>query len=515
MTFHDRLELAGSALLALLDPERDFLPLDGYEAAHDLGRWWDAVLRLEETIGFRIPAELEAASLRNLHRLTDNPDRLLMNRADISWLRERAKINPHNFRETLLAFGGLVRRRQSVWARQAGLDLVRAMNRCLQADGSLDLTRLGSWGSVPGTTDPSHTEPRRNGWFDATATSGRSLEALVWFYEATGEACVLDLARRVAEHHLRCSTQPDGTVRPEILDAENIGHDHSYLGTLRGLLRFGLLTQQREYVDTVAATYRNGVRNRIVHESGWAPHDLGKTRFPNGFGDPVTDPASTGDAAQLALWLALDAGHFDLLDDVERLLRARLFPAQLTPADAVPPFPARQMGAWAIHGPSHAGKGCTPDVLAAVTHTLCDVYGRICTRTPQGMRVNLHLDYEDADIAVRSRRAERAEVAVTVRRPGDLLVRIPQWAPAATLRLNAGGRAVPVTRLGQFAWVADEMLGESREVTMTYDLPARRTEERMPSGRVYTFAWRGDEIVGVSPPDEPLPFYLALTAGRV
>ena len=94
--------MAGNALLAMLDPDRDLMPTTGYEAAHDLGRWWDAVLRLEETVGFVIPAHLEAASLRNLERLTDNPDRLLMNRMDVPWLQEKAKINPHNFRETLL-----------------------------------------------------------------------------------------------------------------------------------------------------------------------------------------------------------------------------------------------------------------------------------------------------------------------------------------------------------------------------------------------------------------------------
>jgi hypothetical protein len=42
---------------------------------------------------------------------------------------------------------------------------------------------------------------------------------------------------------------------------------------------------------------------------------------------------------------------------------------------------------------------------------------------------------------------------------------------------------------------------------MAHDLPEKRTEERMPSGRCYHFHWRGDEITGISPQDEPLPFY--------
>ena len=56
MELRTRLEMAGNSLLTLLDPEKDLMPTGGYEVAHDLGRWWDAVLRLEETIDFVIPA---------------------------------------------------------------------------------------------------------------------------------------------------------------------------------------------------------------------------------------------------------------------------------------------------------------------------------------------------------------------------------------------------------------------------------------------------------------------------
>ena len=87
MDLKPRMALAGHSLLAMLNPDAQFLPTDGFEPAHDLGRWWDAVLRLEEAIGFLIPAELEAASLRNLQQLTDNPDGILLKPGD-------AGINP-------------------------------------------------------------------------------------------------------------------------------------------------------------------------------------------------------------------------------------------------------------------------------------------------------------------------------------------------------------------------------------------------------------------------------------
>ncbi len=509
MDLRPRLELAGNSLMALLDPEHDLMPTGGYEVAHDLGRWWDAALRLEECIGYAIPAELEAASLANLQRLTDNPDRLLMNRADVEWTAEGAKINPHNFRETMLAYGGLVRRRNSAWAREAGATLVRAMDRCLRPDGRLDLTNLGSWGALPSTTDPSHSEPMRDGWFDGTATGGRCIEALVWFYEATGDELALDVARRLAEHHLRNTIDPTGAVRREIVDPVNVGHCHSYHGTLRGLLLLGLLTGQREYVDAVEATYRNGVRHRLVKESGWAPHDMGETRFPNEYGDPVTDPASTGDSTQIALWLALHAGCSDLLDDVERYVRARLIPAQLTKEDAEPgrEFSVRELGAWSIHGPTHAGKGCTPDVLAAVTHSLCDIQHHVCTRTPLGVRVNLHFGYDGADVTVVDGRSDRGQVSVATKRGGPVMIRVPGWASEASVTVAVDGRDVPLTRMGAFARIPGDLLSDGSQVVASYDLPERSTDESMPSGRRYRFSWRGDEIVGIDPQDGPLPFY--------
>ena len=511
MNLKTRLEIAGAGLLAMLDPDKEFMPTNGYEVAHDLGRWWDAALRLEETIGFVIPAELEAASLRNLQRLTDNPDRLLMNRMDVPWLQEKAKINPHNFRETLLALGGLVRRRQSLWARDASLLLARTMDRILQADGRFDYTGLGSWGQVPHTEDPSHTEAKRGNWFDGTATSGRALEALVWLFEVTSAPEVLDVARRIAEHHLASSTNRDGSMRQEIVDSENIGHNHSYHGTLRGLLLFGLLTGKRDYVDVVEATYRNAVRNRIVKESGWTPHDLGKLRFPNGNGDPVTDPASTGDSAQLALWLALRAGCDDLLDDVERLVRARLLPAQMTDEDIQSnlgrTFAPRERGAWCIHSSSHAGKGCTPDVHAAVTHTLCDIHSHILTRTATGIRVNLHFDTENETLRMISTRGQEAKVTVTVKRPDTVLIRIPGWAPDPSIRLAVDGKTCPLRRTGVFVWIPVDALKIGSEIELSHDLPERYTDEVMPSGRCYRFKWLGDEITGIDPQEDGLPFY--------
>ena len=256
------------------------------------------------------------------------------------------------------------------------------------------------------------------------------------------------------------------------------------------------------------------MRLQIVKESCWTPHDLGKTRFPNEFDDPVSDPASAGDSAQLALWLALDAGCADLLDDVERLVRSRLAPAQLTQADADAhpdiEVTARDLGTWGIHGPTHGGKKCTPDVAAAVTHSMCDICNSICTESETGLKINLHLDYEDEDVAVTTRRSTRGEVTVVASQPGSVAIRIPGWAPESSVELSVDGSGISIERMGQYAWIGGSQLNSRSEIVLSYELPEKETQEEMPSGRVYTIQWRGDEIVGIDPQDEPMPFFRAL-----
>ena len=122
---------------------------------------------------------------RHLRALTDNPAALLT--GDLC--------NPHNLRESLLAYTALVRYRQSSWARRQGRKLVETILECLEADGQLNYQQLATATGRPLTADPLMVQRSPAGqWFNATASTGRALEALVWFHEATGEANAMQTA---------------------------------------------------------------------------------------------------------------------------------------------------------------------------------------------------------------------------------------------------------------------------------------------------------------------------------
>ncbi|MFV2070138.1 MAG: hypothetical protein ACC645_24490, partial [Pirellulales bacterium] len=116
------MSLAGNNLIHVLAPQKDYLPYwqmvvdDNFRArlqfrqnanAHNIGRWWDAMLRLEDATGFEIAQEVEEGMLRNLWLYTDNPWSILLDVTDDP--QDAAQWYIHSFRETMLAYAALVR----------------------------------------------------------------------------------------------------------------------------------------------------------------------------------------------------------------------------------------------------------------------------------------------------------------------------------------------------------------------------------------------------------------------
>jgi hypothetical protein len=492
---------AAKCCLAWLDPARDSFPTGGYEVAHDTGRWWDAMLRWQVATGNAIPAGPEAAMMRNIQRLAGNPAALLTNTPETGSPARKNVVNPHNLRESMLAYTALVRFRKSEWARERGRHLAGVMAKMLGDDGQMDFQQLAQMIGLPLSEDTlmvQRSEPGK--WFDGTANTGRALEPVIEFSQVTGDESAARLADRIAAAQFRNVIGSDGKVRKEFLDREHVGHSHSYCGTLRGLLAYGLWKGREEYVQGVLNTYRRGLFGTIISESGWTPHDLGKIRFPDKSGDPVGEHASCGDIAQMALWLGLRAGQEDLLDDVERLVRARLLPSQINE-----PSSPRRDGAWGVY--SHPfGTGAILDVFAAVLHSLADISEHVVTTADGAVSVNLHFTVDAPAVLVEASRDDRGRVKATSKKRQALRIRVPVWAPRRTLRLTSNARRLPLKWQGTY--LSAGVIEAGKTVELEYDLPARKSVEVMPvSGRRFELYWRGDEVIGCKP---EVPIYPVL-----
>ncbi len=321
LDLRSRMNLAGQHLLKVLCPQKRLLPYwnlatspdytGAFEfafPAHNIGRWWDAVLRLEQTTGFEIPSKIEETMLRNLRLFFDNPDQLCFAPREI-WGNS---FDLHSIRESTLALNALVRYRDNRWARQQGHRLFQTLLKWTDEEANWHVGESDYLKKRP------HIPLDMAECWGPAGTTGRAIEAIVWFYEATGDDLALKVAERFARNHFRKTVRIDGKLTREwdkdLLEIQKLRHTHSYLGTLRGLIQFGELANQCKYIDAVSATYRVTMP-LMIKPSGWMCHDL--------LQELDGDPAFAGDVAQLALWLA-ENGEPDRLDDAERIVRCRL-----------------------------------------------------------------------------------------------------------------------------------------------------------------------------------------------
>ena len=134
----------------------------------------------------------------------------------------------------------------------------------------------------------------------------------------------MQFTERLARINLDYSSREDGTYDGNSWQQ----HSHSLFGTLRGLLLFGKLSGQSEYIDAVDKMYRVTVKD-LVTESGYNCHDMDK--------QTGGDPTSVADAVCLALRLSRN-GRGPYFDDAVRLVRSRLLPCQITQCPPLSPM---------------------------------------------------------------------------------------------------------------------------------------------------------------------------------
>jgi len=521
MNLRASMDLAGQSLLNSLCPSNHNLcsfivtALDdhrvrfsnGYALSHNLCRWWDAMLRLQETTGFVIPPEIESIMLRHAFDFFDNPDHLCcrprkFEDVEPSWY-------PHSYRENVLALTSLWHVRGSSWALDKARRLLETFDRTLGEDCHWDYGKLDHYQHCVAFHGKEKVDTfeyrgvKRYARDPNVAVDGRLIEALVWCYRLTRLPLALALADKLARFHVQHSAHPDGRVNRTL----HPNHTHSYLNTLKGMVGFGALTGEKSYLDVVAATFRETVRGSIVKESGLASHDFMQ--------DGISETSSPADAAQIALWLGLN-GYPEFFDDVERLVRSRLLASQIVACpDLRGDEDAKEEDCGNLRERFIGGYGCGmfrpnaashvyTDVTSSVLHAMTDIYRHSAARTDAGLVVYLHFDYEDDALCVASERNDTARLSVTPRIHDNVLIRIPRWAPPQSLGLTVGGQPVDLRKIGDFALIPKDLL--PAEIVLEHALPERTTEEHT-IGMDFTYTWRGDQIVGASPNDDYFPYY--------
>ena len=514
MNILQSMKLASQNILMSLNPDENYLPhfcleiAEDYTAAlryhwtgHNIGRVWDCLLRMEEATGEKIPADIEGKMLVNIKRYFENSDHACLEPIDANGVAVNFEI--HSLREGLLTLNGLIKLRHDGWALDKSLKMVDKFDSILNDDGTFNTKRCDYHNLLPAE--------KQGVYFDSVTTSGRFIEALVYHYELTKNPASFRMAQKLTLFYVHNILHPDGTLNRSLKST----HMHSYMGTIRGMLQFARLTQDRLLIEKLAKTYEVAIRSYLVDESGLCCHGIDEDR--------QGDPASAADSAQIAFWLACE-GYTEYFDDVERIVRARLIPSQITAspklspvetpdcADSVFNLDARVIGGYGgmLKYP-HAGKNNYTDITASVLHSLAYFYAhslRMERRKPAEVTVLLHFDNENDCVKVENRRGQRAEMAIFFKKDAVCSVRVPGFArPSGLSLLGENGEKTPLREEDGFVSV-NGLAGQT--LTLVYDLPKRETSQTS-GGVSYTFRWKGDEITGVHPNHDFYPLYDSIT----
>jgi hypothetical protein len=161
-----------------------------------------------------------------------------------------------------------------------------------------------------------------------------------------------------------------------------------------------------------------------------------------------------------------------------------------------------------MHRHPHGEARPTTDITAADLHTLCDIYTHVAESTPLGLLINFHFDYEDANVRIETNREETGELTIWLKNAQPVCIRLPAWTPRESVQLTVKGHRVRTLWLGSFLFVPPEE--ERVQIHVEYDLPITTMHESA-DGTTYRLTWRGDEVIGISPNTDFMPFYPTAT----
>ncbi len=314
---------------------------------------------------------------------------------------------------------------------------------------------------------------------------------------------------------------PDGHYVP-------LTHMHGTLRALAGLADYAHLTADEALMARVHALY--AVLRATGTAFGFIPEAVDRP------GDIVTcETCALMDYAGLGVTLA-NAGYDDCWADMERLMRNQLYESQARDLSWLSTdderadtdqftwrcLRQRLIGSWAgWSSPTHfLGAEETlnhhwggpelrdkPRLLqnccgGSGVHALFILWKNAVRVSNDAISVNLHIDRRTPEVQVLSDAPYRGHLAVTLRRPAALRIRLPEWLREDDrLRLSRDGAVLPWRREGLYLDAGPQPAGS--RVTLDYPLPHRTEAVTIgnPGHQQYAYrvAWKGDTVTAIEP----------------
>jgi hypothetical protein len=352
---------------------------------------------------------------------------------------------------------------------------------------------------------------------------GRIIRPLSQWYAMSGDDKALELAREVTNFILKPKFWAAGEM-PDVVGHEQgrwLGHAHARLATLRGLLWYANVVNDRKLKELVRSAYEYS-RSFGIPRIGWfpswvGPHTFGRMREGHCEGCQLTDIVG------LAIMLS-DAGMGEYWDDVDAYVRNQFVEQQFVDRDLLEAAKSEWLGGFCGGGHITDLNNCHP--------------ARCCTGNgPQGLyyawesilrhrdgvvQVNLLLNRVSPWLDLNSYLPYEGKVVMLNKRARRLSVRIPGWVDRKAVETRVNHRRVESFWVGNYV-VIDQLKEMDTvtirfpmvEETVTYTVPDGVYNPPLPEGAHfiadpgpyelprtrYTCHFKGNTLVDISPRD--------------
>jgi hypothetical protein len=164
---------------------------------------------------------------------------------------------------------------------------------------------------------------------------------------------------------------------------------------------------------------------------------------------------------------------------------------------------------WVNHLPSDLDadlpgihmQGCCADATIRASHA---IWSKTVTGDENETRVNLAFNRDSDLVKVVSCLPHRGELDVMVKKSHRVLVRVPEWSAKDGVKAFVDKQPVMVDWKQNY--VVFDGVKAGQQLTVVYPLRIAEVTEPI-EGVVYTERWRGNTIVGISPPGKWIPMF--------
>jgi hypothetical protein len=486
-----------------------YLKHGSFDSPHVAGRYLDALGRCASVIELPIADDVYDSLAGHLYESVQCHASGLPWNLPAKWQPDLAVM--HNCREVLLGFMAL-----HYWRKDE-----KALNAAHTLCNSI-YDALGDQSHFAGEAFS------REGWTMAfkgllsspPATTGRMIRSLVQLYMLSNNEKALHLAGMFVEDNLRIAFTKDGHLTPQAGT-----HVHSILGTLTGILEYGILARDAEVIRRARQIYEEGIRH--LHSSfGWAkefiwlpenPLRLRSSGYPD-YDIPRGEANNTGDLVEAALLLG-KLGYSSCFDEADRFVRNHLLASQIVDTswiieDAENPdtedkiyshIAERVRGGFCFGSPNdlisfpEEPHQVNTDLVGGACQALCEAWEAVTSHDNHNLKVNLLFSKDDQFIELHCPRAVDEPITAQLKVAADFGIRVPHWARSKPVFIQIEDRErIPGNPLIQNDYLKLEDLQPGCQIKIWFSNTLEDTTEIINT-KEYEVEWRNGTVTKIRP----------------